>query len=130
MAVSNRERVGKALDLLCGGLVPFVERELKAVHGAKWEEVAREGQPAERGKGKKATKLHWDTQALLAVMWNQWNTVFNRTLSAAERSIVSELRDVRNKWAHQEAFASNDAYRAGQHRAFAHCRFRARGRRN
>ncbi len=27
-------------------------------------------------------------------------------------SIVSELRDVRNKWAHQEAFASNDAYRA------------------
>ncbi len=119
MAISNRERVGKALDLLCAGLVPFVERELKAVHGAKWEEVAREGQPAERGRGKgkpaKAgtpAKLHWDTQALLAVVWNQWNTVFNRTLGAAERSIVSELRDVRNKWAHQEAFASNDAYRA------------------
>ena len=58
MAVSNRERVGKALDLLCAGLVPFVERELKAIHGIKWEEIAREGQPAERGKGKKATKLH------------------------------------------------------------------------
>ena len=51
MAISNRERVGKALDLLCAGLVPFVERELKAVHGDKWEEVAREGQPPERGKG-------------------------------------------------------------------------------
>ena len=119
MALSNRERVGKALDLLCAGLAPFVERELKAVHGAKWEEVAREGQPAERGKGKgkpaKAgtpAKLQWDTQALLAVVWNQWNTVFSRTLGNAERSIVSELRDVRNKWAHQEAFASNDAYRA------------------
>ena len=112
MAISNRERVGKALDLLCAGLVPFVERELKAIHGTKWEEIAREGQPAERGKGRRATKPQLDTQALLAVMWNQWNTVFNRTLSAAERSIVSELRDVRNKWAHQEAFASNDAYRA------------------
>jgi predicted AAA+ superfamily ATPase len=89
-----------------------VERELKAVHGVKWEEIAREGQPAERGRGRRATKPQLDTQALLAVMWNQWNTVFNRTLSAAERSIVSELRDVRNKWAHQEAFASNDAYRA------------------
>ena len=45
-------------------------------------------------------------------MWNQWNTVFNRTLGGAERSIVSELRDARNKWAHQEAFSSSDAYRA------------------
>jgi predicted AAA+ superfamily ATPase len=45
-------------------------------------------------------------------MWNQWNVVFNRTLEQAERSIVSELRDVRNQWAHQEAFSSNDAYRA------------------
>lgn len=112
MALSNRERVSKALDLLCTGLAPFVERELKAIHGAKWEEIAREGQPPERGKGKKAAKLHLDTQALLAVMWNQWNVVFNHTLGAAERSIVSELRDVRNKWAHQEAFASSDAYRA------------------
>jgi hypothetical protein len=27
MAISNRERVGKALDLLCAGLAPSVERE-------------------------------------------------------------------------------------------------------
>lgn len=112
MAISNRERVGKALDLLNAGLLPFVERELREVHGDKWEEVAREGQPPERNKGKKATKPQLDAQALLAVMWNQWNQVFNRTLGAAERSIVSELRDVRNKWAHQEAFGSNDAHRA------------------
>lgn len=112
MALSNRERIGKALDLLCAGLAPFVERELKAACGDKWEEVAREGQPPERGKGKKVAKLHWDTQALLAVVWNQWNNVFNRTLGQAERSIVSELRDARNKWAHQEAFSSSDAYRA------------------
>ena len=30
MAVSNHERVGKALDLSKEGLRPFVERELKA----------------------------------------------------------------------------------------------------
>ncbi len=39
MAITNRERVGKALDLLNEGLRPFVERELKAVHGNKWEEA-------------------------------------------------------------------------------------------
>src|SRR5581483_10531489 len=33
-------------------------------------------------------------------------------LGSAERSLVSELRDVRNRWAHHEAFNSNDAHRA------------------
>ena len=112
MAITNHERVGKALELLNAGLKPFVERELKAALGDKWEEAAREGQREERGGGRKVAKLHWDTQTLLSVMWNQWNPVFNRTLGQAERSLVSELRDTRNKWAHQEAFSSDDAYRA------------------
>ena len=30
MAISNHERVGKAMDLLKVGLAPFVERELKS----------------------------------------------------------------------------------------------------
>jgi len=30
MAISNHERVGKAMDLLKGGLGPFVEREIKS----------------------------------------------------------------------------------------------------
>ena len=42
----------------------------------------------------------------------QWNEVFRNTLGHAERSLVSELRDVRNSWAHQQAFSSDDAYRA------------------
>jgi Swt1-like HEPN len=31
---------------------------------------------------------------------------------ASDRSLVSELRDVRNKWAHQKGFSTDDAYRA------------------
>ena len=112
MSITNRERVGKALDIFNDGLIPFVERELKAVYADRWQDIAREGQPPERGKGRKAEKFHFDTQGLLAVLWNQWNAVFAKTLGPAERSLVSELRDIRNKWAHQEAFASSDAYRA------------------
>ena len=41
--------------------------------------------------------------ALLKLMWDPWNDVFRKTLGQAERSLVSELRDVRNKWAHQRA---------------------------
>jgi predicted AAA+ superfamily ATPase len=44
-------------------------------------------------------------------MWDAWNDVFRATLGPAERSLVSELRDHRNRWAHQEAFFSDDAYR-------------------
>lgn len=29
MAITNHERIGKALDLLKAGLAPFVEREFK-----------------------------------------------------------------------------------------------------
>ena len=45
-------------------------------------------------------------------MWDAWNDVFRKTLGQAERTLVSELRDVRNNWAHQEPFSSDDAYRA------------------
>jgi predicted AAA+ superfamily ATPase len=45
-------------------------------------------------------------------MWDVWNDVFRHTLGFAERSLVSEIRDWRNKWAHQQPFSSDDAYRA------------------
>ena len=45
-------------------------------------------------------------------MWETWNDVFRTILGRAERSLVSEIREHRNKWAHQESFSSDDAYRA------------------
>ena len=36
MAISNAERVGKALELLNQGLFPFMKRELKAYYGDAW----------------------------------------------------------------------------------------------
>lgn len=32
MAITNQERVGKAMELLRAGLAPFVEREMKSVY--------------------------------------------------------------------------------------------------
>ena len=54
----------------------------------------------------------WDVAVLLRLMWEAWNDVFRKTLGQAERSLVSELRDVRNRWAHQEPFSGDDADRA------------------
>jgi predicted AAA+ superfamily ATPase len=114
MAKSNHVRVGEALDLLNKGLCPFVERELQAVHAEQWQDEVAKTLREDRGGVKTAKKgdLNWDTHNLLLVMWDQWNIVFRNTLGHTERSLVSELRDVRNRWAHQTPFNSDDAYRA------------------
>lgn len=113
MAISNYDRVGKALELLKAGLQPYVEREMKAQHEQLWLQQARASVAETQahlfsGKG----EPEWDAAALLAVMWNQWEAVFKKTLGRAERSLISELREIRNKWAHQKPFSSDDAYRA------------------
>ena len=114
MAKTNHGRVGDALELLNRGLRPFVERELQALHGNQWRGVVAQTLREDRGAVKAATQgeLNWDTHNLLSVMWDQWNTVFRNTLGHSERSLVSELREVRNRWAHQTPFSSDDAYRA------------------
>lgn len=113
MAVTNHERIGKALELFNGGLTPFIERELHRVYGDKWkttvQQVVGGGKP---GRGGRGNLQEWDTASLLKVMWEAWNDVFGTMLGRAERSLVSELIEVRNKWAHQKAFSTDDAYRA------------------
>ena len=112
MAITNHERVGKSLELLKAGLGPFVEREIKGAVAANSLSMAKvkgfvdDPILANKGIG------DWDAAALLKLMWETWNEVFRKTLGHAERSLVSEVRDWRNKWAHQEPFSSDDAYRA------------------
>lgn len=111
MAVTNHERVGKALDLLRQGLGPFVEREFRDFYKGQALVEATRYLGDDRLLAKKAI-CEFDVQALLKLMWEAWNDVFRRTLGQAERSLVSELREHRNKWAHQQAFSGDDAYRA------------------
>ena len=56
-------------------------------------------------------KNEMDVHALLVLMWGQWNEVFRKTLGHTERTYVSELRGVRNDWAHQKTFSSDDTDR-------------------
>ena len=104
MAITNHERVGKALDLLKDGLAAFVEREMKAQYREQWISAARASAGDALATQFRGAEPQWDSASLLAVMWNQWNDVFRKTLGQAERTLVSELRDVRNRWAHQKPF--------------------------
>lgn len=107
----ERERVTRAIDALTSGLGPFVEREMQSVYHDQWREVAVQSFRNDRGLGKFSDDGRWDAQAILTVMWDQWNRVFRGRLDHAERSLVSELREYRNRWAHQVDFNFDDAYR-------------------
>ncbi|MCH7988724.1 MAG: hypothetical protein IID46_06165 [Planctomycetes bacterium] len=109
------ERVSKALELLMDGMYPFVERKMKAAYKEKWHDSARASFRKNRGQGLdsngRGEVIHWDAHTLLTVMWDQWNQVFRHCLGPAERSLVSELREYRNRWAHQTKFNFDDTYR-------------------
>jgi len=109
MAITNQERVQKGLDLLKDGLRSFVEQEMKATHGEKWQKVAEEGFPNMKFKG--GISLN-DVGNLLSILLNEWNRVFEKTLGKTEKNAVHTLKDVRNKWAHNEAFSTDETYRA------------------
>ncbi len=113
MAITNHDRVGKMLILLTEGLAPYVERELKAYHKANWfQEVKLALSDNKLQIAGTPAAPKWDAAGLFAVILKTWDDVFRRTLGNSERSLVFELRDTRNKWAHQKSFSGDDAYRA------------------
>lgn len=114
MALSNLDRVNKGLELLREGIFPFVVKELKAKYDSYWQEEAINSFPAGHHSAEVEPE-EWDVQALLLIMWKQWNEVFKQILGFSEKAIVSELMEIRKRSAHQTRsnfFTTDDAYRA------------------
>ncbi|UHD18373.1 Swt1 family HEPN domain-containing protein [Thiocapsa bogorovii] len=111
MAITNHERVGRSLTLLKAGLGPFVERELKAKYGDGWAFEAKDVLSDTRLNAGNSDPTG-DVAAMLVIMDRKWGEVFRHILGKAERSLVNEIIAVRNRWAHQEPFSGDDAYRA------------------
>jgi Swt1-like HEPN len=110
MVVSNRDVIGRGLELLAADLGPFVDAYdrgrpqwagLDQCHGCR--------DRSRHGTGHRSSLS--DAQFLLRVLTEQWRA-FNGQLSRAEQSYASELRETGNRWAHGEAFSADDTYRA------------------
>ncbi len=110
MAQTNRERVQKGLELLLAGLIPYAEREFKKVFGDDWVSQV-EGRTRARIDIDGGRNIRWDTSGLLKTMIEFWGEVFSQTLGRFERSVVSELLEFRNQWAHEKPFSSEDTLR-------------------
>ncbi|MCY4438244.1 MAG: Swt1 family HEPN domain-containing protein [Chloroflexi bacterium] len=111
MSLTNQDRVGKALEALKVGLSPFVEREFTAHYrGQTWQVLQQV--PDVRIADWQRPFCGLDIAVLLRIMWESWHDVFRHTLGHDERSLVSEVRGIRNRWAHQQPFSNDDTFRA------------------
>ncbi|GAB2445512.1 Swt1 family HEPN domain-containing protein [Streptosporangium sandarakinum] len=111
MALSNRDRIGRGLEILGKGLEPFVELMMSmATTGSHdWLQVIEARDAAKHGVNRSYEKT--DVRFLLRVLTEEWR-VFKDRLSRVEQNFASELREVGNKWAHTKPFSGDDTYRA------------------
>ncbi|MGM3306934.1 ribonuclease III [Anabaena sp. WFMT] len=114
MGVSHKERIGKALDFLRQGLYSYVEQKMQSLHSSNWTEKVADYLPKHKKKSKQDVNkiIREDVSALLTVVNREWDNVFKSSLSQPDRALVNELLEVRNQWAHQSTFSTDDTYRA------------------
>ncbi len=111
MAMNNRDRVGKAFDLLSEGLLDEVDEVMtRAYRTVDWP-AAWAKEDAQRRGGPLRSMTKHDVQVQLRAITEQ-GYHFKDVLSRAQQGFASELRETRNQWAHNEPFSSDDAARA------------------
>lgn len=110
MAKSTRQYVFEGMELLPVALVPFVEKRLETSLKGHWQIQVVEKLPGLRPNSNGA--VGWDQAALFNAMDRFWNEAFKAVLGRAERSLVNELVDIRNKLSHNATFTYDDAERA------------------
>jgi hypothetical protein len=107
--------VGEAINVLIGGLKPFVQRVMSSAlpPNVEWTELLRRKDAASgRGRGEYRSG---DLSLMLRVMTERLGNLgypFSHHMSRQAQNYASELRDVRNRWAHNEPFTADTTYRA------------------
>jgi len=111
MTLSKAEAIRKGREILCEGLRPFVERELRKVYGDnQLEEIVKKNLGKNFDPFRKPIS-EWDTYALLSIMKEQWFNVFKKLLKEDAKNYVHELLTKRNQDSHEEKFSLRDIVR-------------------
>ena len=101
MVMANSERMQRALDVFRDGLLPACEQTFAGFYGDDW--VAAVNQ---RSNHPESTPSKTDVAFLLKSMKITWNEVWGNGFSPTIRSLVFEVADARNRWAHQDPMSS------------------------
>ncbi|MCQ1947573.1 DUF4011 domain-containing protein [Arthrobacter sp. zg-Y1116] len=112
MALSNREFIGRTLEILSKVLEPYIDRAMAEVSpGVDWPSLlSRKDELA--GRGLKTYKAS-DVQTQLRMLTERLgNLGYPFALPPEASAYASELRQIRNLWAHNEPFSDDDVVRA------------------
>lgn len=109
MSKSNRQYIFDALELLPDALKPFVETRLGGAISGHWQSEVKSRMDGLRVSN---GELEWDLPGLLKAMMSFWGDAFKAVLGPTERAYVSEILEVRNRFAHDNPFSYDDTERA------------------
>ena len=116
MMISNKERIGDALELLAEGLYPPFKQEMTNKYSDQWQEEAQKYITKYKNMKKRELeeRLSQDIGALLQVISNKWDSIFknNENVDNQHRGIIFELIQLRNNWAHGNEFSHRYTERA------------------
>ena len=113
--LSNKERVGRVLDLAAQGLGPWLTDLLTQRYGEDWQVQVR---AAAGAPPRDFTDKVDDPSYLFWVFDKQWQSLFRNHLSYDSKRCVSALWDARKEWAHGGRFTDEQAERVlsdGEH---------------
>src|SRR4051794_29899302 len=114
-SLTNKERVGRVLDLVAAGLGPWMSDLLTRKYGETWKAQVR---AAAGAPPRDFADQVEDPSYLFWVFDKQWNSLFREHVSHEERRAVSALWDARKQWAHGGRFSDEQAERVlsdGEH---------------
>ena len=110
MTSVNDPRLGQALAVLQSRLHAFVEDRMRQEYGDRWLYHACFSLPnvrAATGSG-----AHLDVLALIRIATDSQHKALHEALSHQGRTYLHELREIRNRFSHQEEFSERDIDRA------------------
>ncbi|MBE6482584.1 MAG: ATP-binding protein [Actinomyces ruminicola] len=111
-APSNRARVGRAIEIVADALEPWINGVVspKLPPGVAWTDLL-----AQKDGRTDRTYSPSDLQCQLRLITERMGNmgfVVSGVLSRGEQNLAGELRDIRNNWAHNNPFSTDDTYRA------------------
>lgn len=107
MAITNRQRIEEALEILRGALEEYFQKALDTKLGSGTWHLAVAGSD----KYNTGT-AHVDLTRLFDIFHTYLKDVFRPAMGPAVVGFMHEANHIRNKWAHQEAFDTRDTLRA------------------
>ena len=122
MALSNRDRIDRMFQVIAPALDDFISSvigQADPAMGAKWTKLVqgkdvKNGVPADKAYDPLDPQVQFRmlTEGNITGGFKHGWYPFNQALGRPGETFASELREVRNEWAHNGTFTDDDAYRA------------------